>query len=117
MQILELSDPPQCQIGKVTGRAHWLIDYGPHADVLFGVVLDDTGAVWWVPTHKLIISTNWSLGRVEKKKLPEESPRSPGGTAVVPYRVHGIPAGPDEVLGNVPGKKPGPPVSERPDHR
>lgn len=97
MSFLELHDPPQCQIGKVKGRAHWLIDYGPHADVLFGVVLDDTGAVWWVPTSKLTISTNWSLGRVEQKKLPDPALRSHSGSATVPYQPPPIPVGPDEV--------------------
>ena len=80
MSFIELADAPHCLTEKGPGLAHWAIDYGAHADVLFGVVLDKTGEIWWVPTPKLTVSPNWSLGQHGKTKLPDPS----GGRVNVP---------------------------------
>lgn len=63
MIFVELLNPPECDTEKGRGFAHWAIDYGAHGNVLFGVVLGDSGQLWWVPTHKLTIVENWSLGQ------------------------------------------------------
>lgn len=96
MSFIQLHDPPECDTEKGRGFAHFAIDYGPNANVLFGVVLSDSGQLWWVPTHKLTIAANWSLGQHGTKKIPEGSvPLTGGGMArTVPPK----PVGPKDVL-------------------
>lgn len=98
MTVIELLNPPECDTEKGRGWAHWLLDYGAHGNVLFGVVLSDSGQLWWVPTHKLTIVANWSLGQHGTKKIPEGSVTLPGGgmARIVPPK----PAGPGVVLDN-----------------
>ena len=61
--LLELSDPPHLITPKGKGWANWLIDYGPNADVIWGVILDESGEIWWVSNDKVRVSGNWSRGQ------------------------------------------------------
>ena len=102
MTVIELLNPPECDTEKGRGWAHWLIDYGPHGNVLFGVVMHETGQLWWVPTHKLTIASNWSLGQHGTKKVSQQTCIDPG------FAVPPEPIGPAEVL-----RQPDPRIRER----
>jgi hypothetical protein len=43
--------------------AHFVIDYGPEADLMWVVFMDKDGACWSVPNPEVRMQFNWSLGR------------------------------------------------------
>lgn len=46
-----------------TGLAYWAIDYGPEHHVLWGVVMDDDGSIFWHSNAEVRVAWNKSLGR------------------------------------------------------
>ena len=54
------------------GLAHFVIDYGPEADLLWVVFMDKDGACWSVPNPDVRMHFNWSMGR--RKEEPQETP-------------------------------------------
>jgi hypothetical protein len=59
--MLELNSPVHLQTSVGKGWAYWAIDYSPHADVIWGVVLDESGRIVWVPNPQVRASANWSM--------------------------------------------------------
>jgi hypothetical protein len=62
------------------GWAHFVIDYGPESDLLWGVFLDGDGSCWCVPNQDARLVTNWSL----------RSPRQAKAAVPGPVRVAGV---------------------------
>ncbi len=64
--LLELAHPrPVIVLSKEnrTGRIYSLMECGADDHVLYEVVFDDTGEVWWVPGPDIRMRSNWSLFR------------------------------------------------------
>lgn len=45
------------------GIAFALIDYSQEHNVVWGVSLDDSQEVWWVPNTEIRFQKNWTMGR------------------------------------------------------
>lgn len=61
--ITQLNPPLPLSTPKGPGLAHFLIDYGPEASLLWVVFLDKDGACWTVPNAEVRMTYNWSLNR------------------------------------------------------
>jgi hypothetical protein len=61
--ITQLNPPLPLETSKGGGWAHFVIDYGPEAALLWVVFMDADGACWTVPNAEVRMSFNWTLGR------------------------------------------------------
>lgn len=61
--LTQLNPPLPMETPKGTGWAHFVIDYGPEADLLWVVFMDADGACWTVPNPEIRLARNWTLGR------------------------------------------------------
>ena len=61
--ITQLNPPLPMKTSKGDGWAHFVIDYGAEADLLWGVFLDEDGQCWSIPNQEIRIQPNWSLRR------------------------------------------------------
>lgn len=68
--LTQLNPPLPLETPKGCGLAHFVIDYGPEAHLLWVVFMDEGGACWTVPNPEIRIQCNWSLKRREKPVLP-----------------------------------------------
>ncbi|MEI9803545.1 MAG: hypothetical protein WDN48_02505 [Pseudolabrys sp.] len=69
--ITQLNPPLPLHTPKGPGLAHFVIDYGPEADLMWVVFMDKDGACWSVPNPEIRIQFNWSMGR--RKSEPEQN--------------------------------------------
>ena len=69
--LTQLNPPLPMDTSKGPGWAHFVIDYGPEADLLWVVFMDKDGACWSVPNPEVRLYFNWSMGR--RKAEPEAS--------------------------------------------
>ena len=67
--ITQLHPPLPLETPKGAGLAHFVIDYGPEADLVWVVFMDRDGACWSVPNPEIRMSLNWTMGR--RKPAPE----------------------------------------------
>jgi len=61
--LVQLNPPLPLETSKGGGWAHFLIDYGPEAALLWVVFMDADGACWTVPNAEVRMSYNWTIGR------------------------------------------------------
>lgn len=61
---------------KASGEAIACIDYGPEHNVLWCIVDDETGQLWWVPNGEVRAFKNYSLGRRSVDYVGEPSGRN-----------------------------------------
>ena len=61
--MLQLSPVLEVDTPKGRGHAEFLIDYGPEADLLWVVVMRDTGEIWTLRNADLRATANVSIGR------------------------------------------------------
>ena len=61
--ILQLNPVLEVDTLKGRGHAEFLIDYGPEADLLWVVVMRDTGEIWTLRNADIRATTNVSIGR------------------------------------------------------
>ena len=61
--ILQLSPVLEVDTPKGRGHAEFLLDYGAEADLLWVVVLRDTGEIWTLRNADLRATANVSIGR------------------------------------------------------
>lgn len=45
------------------GTAFSLIDYSQEHHIVWGVAMDATGEVWWVPNTEIRFQKNWTMKR------------------------------------------------------
>jgi hypothetical protein len=65
MTIQQLNPPlPVFVVGKGSGLAHLVIDYGPEYHLHFVVFIDDTTECWTVPNTEIRAQFNQTLGRI-----------------------------------------------------
>ena len=65
--ITQLNPPLPLETSKGAGWAHFVIDYGPEAALLWVVFMDTDGACWTVPNPEVRMSFNWTMGRRKPK--------------------------------------------------
>ena len=63
MPILQLDPPLPLTTPKGSGLAHFVIDYGAEAHLLWVVFMDADGACWTVPNPEVRMAWNWTMGR------------------------------------------------------
>ena len=61
--MLQLNPPLPMETPKGRGLAHFLIDYGVEADLMWVVFMNGTGECWTVPNPEIRMTENWSVGR------------------------------------------------------
>lgn len=82
--ITQLNPPLPLDTARGPGLAHFVIDYGPEADLLWVVFMDKDGACWSVPNPDVRMHFNWSMGRRKKEHKeakPAEAPLAPAAAA------------------------------------
>ena len=83
--ITQLNPPLPLDTPKGAGLAHFVIDYGPEADLLWVVFMNADGACWSVPNPEIRLSLNWSMGR----RKPDAD-KSAAPAAEEPARIHRV---------------------------
>jgi hypothetical protein len=61
--MLQLSPVLEVDTPRGRGHAEFLIDYGPEADLLWVVVIRDTGEIWTLRNADIRATANVSIGR------------------------------------------------------
>jgi len=61
--IIHLNPPLALDTVKRPGLAHFIIDYGLEADLMWVVFMDSDGACWTVPNPEGRPRFNWTMGR------------------------------------------------------
>jgi hypothetical protein len=84
--ITQLNPPLPLHTPKGPGWAHFVLDHGVEADLMWVVFLDEDGSCWSVPNGDIRMAWNWSLGR----RKPEDRPAPPDVANGNP-RVHVFP--------------------------
>lgn len=79
--LVQLNPPLPLETSKGAGWAHFVIDYGPEAALLWVVFMDADGACWTVPNPEVRMSNNWTMSRPPHASTAED-PR----TRVAPFR-------------------------------
>jgi hypothetical protein len=84
--VLTQLDPPlPLETSKGPGWAHFVIDYGPEAALLWVVFMDADGACWTVPNPEVRMTANWTMGRrLSRSSTDASSP--PAAAAIAPQR-------------------------------
>jgi hypothetical protein len=72
--ITQLNPPLPMETSKGGGWAHFVIDYGPEAALLWFVFMDADGACW--TNSEVRMTFNWTMGR-RKPEEAEEKPLQP----------------------------------------
>jgi hypothetical protein len=80
--ITQLNPPLPMETSKGGGWAHFVIDYGPEAALLWVVCNDADGACWTVPNSEVRMTFNWTMGRrkpevAEEREKPAERAQQP----------------------------------------
>jgi hypothetical protein len=80
--ITQLNPPLPFETAKGSGMAHFVIDYGPEADLMWVVFMDKDGACWSVPNPEVRMQFNWSMGRRKPDMKVTEPMAAEQGTSV-----------------------------------
>lgn len=62
MIALEFREPVEVTTPKGDGYIWYMIDYGPHSDTLYTIVLKETGECWQMSRKDFRMKNNVSLG-------------------------------------------------------
>jgi hypothetical protein len=65
--LLQLNPPLPMMTPKGAGLAWVLIDYGAEHNLMWVVVIDDTGELWTYPNPKVRATKNITVGRTYEK--------------------------------------------------
>jgi hypothetical protein len=72
--LTQLNPPLPMTTPKGDGLAHFVIDYGPEANLMWVVFMDADGACWTVPNPEIRMKANWTMGR-RPAPATEETPQ------------------------------------------
>jgi hypothetical protein len=82
--ITQLDPPLPMDTPRGSGWAHFVIDYGTEADLLWVVFMDKDGACWSVPNPEVRMQTNWSMGRRKPAAAtPPDAPAQQPAAALI----------------------------------
>ena len=62
MIALEFKDPVEVVTPKGDGYIWYMMDYGPHSDTLYTIVMKETGECWQMTHKDFRVKTNVTLG-------------------------------------------------------
>lgn len=62
MIALEFKEPVEVTTPKGDGYIWYMIDYGPHSDTLYTIVIKETGECWQMSHKDFRVKSNVSLG-------------------------------------------------------
>ncbi len=62
MIALEFKDPIEVTTPKGDGYIWYMIDYGPHSDTLYTIIIKQNGECWQMSHKDFRVKTNASLG-------------------------------------------------------
>jgi hypothetical protein len=62
MIAVEFKDPVEVTTPKGDGYIWYMIDYGPHSDTLYTIVIKETGECWQMSHKDFRVKSNVSLG-------------------------------------------------------
>lgn len=68
MNMLQLNPPIPVCTPKGDGWAYFLKDESMDHHVIWGVVLDNGGQIWWIENPKIRVAKNWTYGREQEKQ-------------------------------------------------
>jgi len=72
--LTQLNPPLPLETSKGPGWAHFLIDYGPEAALLWVLFMDKDGACWTVPNQEVRMCFNWTMGRRKPEDISTRVP-------------------------------------------
>jgi hypothetical protein len=64
MKILQLNPGIDLLTPKGTGLAHFLLDYGQESNIIWGVILQETGEIWWFQNDEVRATKNITMKRL-----------------------------------------------------
>jgi hypothetical protein len=79
--LIQLNPPLPLETSKGSGWAHFVIDYGPEAALLWVEFMDADGACWTVPNPEVRMSYNWTMGRRKPEDCQHERVATPAKAA------------------------------------
>lgn len=82
--ITQLNPPLALDTVKGPGLAHFVIDYGPEADLMWVVFMDKDGACWTVPNPEVRLQLNWTMGRRKAEPAAPDEARAANVHRVFP---------------------------------
>jgi len=88
--ITQLDPPLPLETPKGAGLAHFVVDYGPEADLVWVVFMDKDGACWSVPNPEIRMSFNWTMGRRKPEPDKTISPAAEQEPARAEANVHRV---------------------------
>ncbi len=77
--LVQLNPPLPLETSKGAGWAHFVIDYGPEAALLWVVFMDADGACWTVPNPEVRMSNNWTMSRPPPARVDCRGPTDTSG--------------------------------------
>ena len=85
--ITQLNPPLPLHTPKGPGLAHFVLDHGIEANLIWVVFLDEDGSCWSIPNPDIRMAWNWSAGR----RKPEDTTPPKNEAANSNPRVHVFP--------------------------
>lgn len=70
MITLEFKEPLEVTTAYGDGYVWYMMDYGPHADTLYTIIIKETGECWQMAHKDFRIKTNTTLGIRSQYKSP-----------------------------------------------
>jgi len=62
MIVLEFQEPLEVTTAYGDGYVWYMMDYGPHADTLYTIIIKESGECWQMTHKDFRVKTNASLG-------------------------------------------------------
>jgi hypothetical protein len=78
MIALEFKDPIEVSTLKGDGYIWYMIDYGPHSDTLYTIIIKETGECWQMSHKDFRVKTNVSLEIKETYQKDKPLNKKPG---------------------------------------
>jgi len=78
MIALEFKDPIEVSTPKGDGYIWYMIDYGPHSDTLYTIIIKETGECWQMSHKDFRIKKNVSLEIKESYQNDKLLNKKPG---------------------------------------
>lgn len=107
MSITQLSPPLPFDTVKGKGWAHFLIDYGQEAHLMWVVFLDKSGECWTIPNTEIRLQPNWTENRRFPTALSSDLPQRTFSPSVPDHKVSAA-----HILGYPPSS-----LQDYPDHQ
>ena len=88
--ITQLNPPLPLDTPKGSGLAHFVIDYGPEANLVWVVFMDKDGACWSVPNPEIRMALNWTMGRRQPEAQEQQRMPAAAGDETAGAQIHRV---------------------------